>query len=148
MIPTPVALSEDRRDYVGDTTTLKIDVDYDFYGNRWRIEWMNTRVAILESLGYELYGGKRCRRTTRGYHFWFTVKGNIDDRTKNKLQFLLGDDVTRVKINNNRIDRGVEEWNKLFSEVYWKQERELDDRCKDCRVRRVEWGLVEDDKGV
>ena len=67
----------------------------------------------------------RERESTRGRNFFITIRENVDDETINMLQFLLGDDHTRVKINEWRIDRGVKNWNKIFTRKIYRKRTEM-----------------------
>ena len=94
---------------------LKLDVDFK-PPEDWLKLWIETRIKMLEYLKYKVKGYKIVE-TNRGFHAYFYLEHDVDDNTANMLQFLLGDDATRVKINVNRIKRGVKYWNKLFSRV-------------------------------
>jgi len=102
---------------------LKIDYDYMPKDKKWLELWKKTRIMILESLGYK---AERITitKTKRGFHAYIKINKNVRSKTANMLQFLLGDDATRVKINEWRIERGVPYWNKLFSEVVWRKQTE------------------------
>lgn len=103
--------------------TFKIDVDCHLNDEELDL-FIQTRRAILESLGFKLLE-HRYFQTERGMHFWFTAYGDeIDDRTKNLYQFLLGDDDHRFDINRRRLERGIP-WNKanvLFSRILDRKE--------------------------
>jgi len=101
-------------------TVLKIDLDLK-PGKEWLAKWKLTRKHLLEALGFKV---KEIvlRSTRKGWHAWIHVEDKeIEDWDLNMLQWLCGDDQTRVKINMRRIKRGVKRWNKLFSEVIWRR---------------------------
>ena len=102
-------------------TMLKIDIDFK-PPKPWLEEWIETRRNMLEHLGYEI---ERISifDTKRGIHAYIKIKQKISDEETNKLQFLLGDDHTRVKINQWRIKRGIKRWNKLFHRVLYRKKR-------------------------
>lgn len=101
------------------TRMLKIDVDIKM-NDRLMQRWLLTRRAILKSLGYV-----HCRvepfTTKHGKHFYIRLSGDVTAKEANELQFMLGDDQTRVKINTKRIKRGVAHWNKLFHHVLYRK---------------------------
>ncbi|OYT41350.1 MAG: hypothetical protein B6U78_03080 [Candidatus Aenigmarchaeota archaeon ex4484_224] len=101
---------------------LKIDIDHKEPFDKWKKEWIETRKKILEFFGFKVEdiviyesGSKR------GYHIYIKIDKEIPDEEINKLQFLLGDDLTRVVINMRRIERGVGYWNVLFSKILRKR---------------------------
>jgi len=96
------------------TTTLKIDVDVAM-NEALLNAFIHTRLKMLEELGYTVVGHK-CRKTKKGYHFWFEVLGELKDSETCSLQFLLGDDQVRCRFNFLRNDAGVfQHFNALFS---------------------------------
>jgi hypothetical protein len=100
---------------------LKIDVDYK-PSKYWLSKWVATRCLILKEMGYKVLGVE-VFQTERGFHAYIKIENNVDDEELNMLQFLCGDDHTRVKINEWRIKRGIKDWNRLFHKViYRKQE--------------------------
>jgi len=101
-------------------TVLKIDIDFK-PPKYWMELWKRTRISMLKELGYDV---KRIRiyETKRGLHIFIYLEQEIpDDEIINMLQFLCGDDATRVKINQWRIKRGFKDWNKLFSDVIYRK---------------------------
>lgn len=98
---------------------LKIDLDVKV-PEKWLDHWKKTRVDMLEAMGYKVrqiafFG------TRRGYHCYIRLNKFVTKKHMNELQFLLGDDQTRVKINQWRIERGVKNWNKLFHKVLYRK---------------------------
>jgi hypothetical protein len=98
--------------------TLKIDCD-----------WVPPKEYVAEYIGRvipSVVGDnlKRVKvlRSKRNLHFVITLNKNVDDDTVCKLQFLLGDDRQRCKMNYTRMIAGMKngEWNKLF---VWSQTR-------------------------
>jgi hypothetical protein len=56
----------------------------------------------------------RATRTHHGRHYYIKIHPPVDAHTANSLQYLLGDDASRVDYNRARINSRLEEWNKLF----------------------------------
>lgn len=100
-------------------TLLKIDLDL-HPPEDWLKDWIETRKIILQSMSLNVEYIK-VFKTTRGLHVYIKVSNKLSDRKINKLQFLLGDDQTRVRINQWRIERGVKNWNKLFHKVIYRK---------------------------
>jgi hypothetical protein len=98
---------------------LKIDIDFQ-PPERWLKLWIETRFNMLRSLGYTPYSYSTFE-TTRGIHIYIHLKEELPDETVNMLQFLCGDDPTRVKINQWRIKRKIPHWNKLFFKVKYRK---------------------------
>jgi len=99
---------------------LKLDMDIR-PSSKWMTKWINTRYHILGMLGYAVEYVKTFKSSKRGLHIYIMLKKDVDAETLNMLQFLLGDDQTRVKINQWRIKRGVKRWNKLFHKVLYRK---------------------------
>ena len=102
---------------------LKIDLDWK-PPDRWLKAWIETRIKMLKNLGhpakrYDVF------KTTRGLHIYFRLFDDVSDEEANFLQFLLGDDITRVKINQWRIKRGIKRWNKLFHKVLFRRKSKV-----------------------
>ena len=127
---------------------LKIDLD-DHLLNRWKKEWIQTRKGILNSLGHTLEEVTLHKSPSgRGYHVWiqFSSKKKVSDAALNKLQWLCGDDPTRVQINIWRIRRKITYWNKMFSEVLWKRKSKATN-CKKCKLLRIMRDIVDENEG-
>ena len=108
---------------------LKIDIDF-IPPKEWWIIWQFTRESMLEELGYEIEYIKRFD-SKRGIHVYIKLKQDVDDETANMLQFLCGDDHSRVRINMWRISRGIPFWNKLFEKkIYSKKSKYI--VCRYC----------------
>ena len=104
---------------------LKIDIDFKA-PKPWRHVWSATRFGILKDLGFNVIHFKEIE-SSRGFNYFIRLDKDIDDETVNMLQFLLGDDHTRVKINAWRIERGVKRWNKIFDrKIYRKDAKTID----------------------
>lgn len=112
---------------------LKLDVDIKV-PKKWIELWKKTRIAILESLGYKVEKIIIHPSSKRGFHGWIYIKEKTTDKETNMLQWLLGDDTTRVFINMLRIKRGFIYWNKLFSRVRWR--KPIEEPCKSCKLRK------------
>ena len=102
---------------------LKIDLDI-HPPKDWLDQWITTRITLLQMLGHRVKA-YRIFKTKRGYHIYFTLVRDVSDMEANKLQFLLGDDHTRVKINQWRIKRGIPHWNKLFHKVLYRKKAKV-----------------------
>jgi len=100
---------------------LKVDLDVKV-PERLLKSWIETRQAIIHALGYSWHGYD-VFATHRGYHIYIYIKEKLPDEEENNVQFLLGDDHHRFKINSWRIARGVKRWNKLFHEVIYRRKR-------------------------
>ena len=99
---------------------LKIDMDFK-PPEEWLKKYLRQCGGLLTmKYGYDVES-RKCFETKRGYHIYIKLKEDIDAETVNMLQFLLGDDRTRVKINQWRIKRGIPRWNKLFAEVLYRK---------------------------
>jgi len=91
--------------------TLKVDKDlrFDRYWDDAIEDYKRAIKAILEEFGYPVIKiNHSVSSSGRGLHFWVLIdsEDGISDEEKNKLQFLLGDDETRVMINHKRISTG------------------------------------------
>jgi hypothetical protein len=98
---------------------LKIDIDM-HVPDEWFTQWLRTRYMILNGLGYTV-DRVSVFKTKRGMHVYIKLLEDVEDETANMLQFMLGDDPTRVKINQWRISRGIPNWNKLFHKVLYRR---------------------------
>jgi len=114
-----------------ESCMLKIDVDY-LPPKSWLREWIETRKTILESLGYKVKRIDIFKSSKRGFHAYIQLDRPIPPQTLNKLQFLCGDDPTRVKINNWRIQRGIKDWNVLYHRVLYRKKAKYLVRCEYC----------------
>lgn len=104
---------------------LKIDIDVNT-PEWWRALWIRTRLEMLRWLGCSSVRFNEIK-STRGYNYIIEIDKDLPDETINLIQFLLGDDHTRVKINSWRIERGVKRWNKIFSrKIYRKTSKVID----------------------
>lgn len=110
---------------------LKLDVDY-YPPRRWLEDWIKTRKAILETLGYKVVRVDIFKSSRRGFHAYIQIDKPVSAYTLNRLQFLLGDDSTRVKINNWRIKRGIKDWNILYEKVLYRKKAKCIVRCEYC----------------
>jgi hypothetical protein len=98
--------------------TLKIDCDW-VPPREYVAEYVCRVIPLV--LGNDLKKVK-IKRSRRNLHFIITLNKHVDDDTVCKLQFLLGDDRNRCKMNYQRLIAGMKngEWNKLF---VWSQNR-------------------------
>jgi len=83
----------------------------------WLKDWIETRKEILSYFGLEAVK-IRIASTKRGLHFWFHLDRGVDFETLMKIQFLLGDDHSRVYFSRQRLGfkRFRDKFNILFSE--------------------------------
>lgn len=102
---------------------LKIDIDFK-PPEEWLECWIDTRYAILEYIGYTVNRISR-HETTKGQNFFIEIDNELPSTEINKLQFLLGDDHTRVKINQWRIERGIKHWNKIFDRKLFRKKAKM-----------------------
>ena len=114
-------------------TVLKIDLDW-LPPEQWEKEWQETRKLILSYFNLE------ARRiivhrsgSGKGLHYYIHLNKDVPDRKLLQLQFLLGDDLTRTKINYQRLKRKSRliEWNILYDHITWKK-----DYCWICKLKR------------
>lgn len=100
-------------------TVLKIDIDYKA-PEVWLELWKATRKGMLSALGYHVIRIVK-HETTKGQNYFIEIEKELTPEDTNRLQFLLGDDHTRVKINAWRIERGIPHWNKIFDRKLWRK---------------------------
>lgn len=104
-------------------TVFKIDLDIKI-PKSWMENFIKTRKAIVRSMDFKPIH-VIVDETHRGYHVYVHAKTpKLTPTECNMLQFLLGDDKSRVIINQRRIKRGVP-WkigNKMFDHVIWRKE--------------------------
>jgi hypothetical protein len=98
-------------------SVTKIDIDVKM--DKILLEnFLKTRREIIRLLGYTLLEEK-IQETQKGYHFWFTLLENLNDKELCDLQFLLGDDQTRCRFNYLRLDAGCfRQFNVLFNKKF------------------------------
>ena len=60
-------------------------------------------------------------RSKHGLHWYITLNQIIDDDKKCMLQFMLGDDKKRCKLNWQSIQIGLSDWNKFYEDYYYKK---------------------------
>jgi len=102
---------------------LKIDLDLK-PPEEWLQAWERKNEVILSLYGLKIKKVNR-KETEKGWHYWYLVHRWLPAEEINKLQFLMGDDHTRVIINQWRIKRGIPHWNKLFDRKLWKKDRKF-----------------------
>ncbi len=123
--------------------TLLIDVDWRPPFKEWIDKWVELRKEMLRRLGVE-FEDIVVSYTDRGFHVWVWLKKDLPPEKVLELQFLLGDDPVRCKINYFRLKRGVfERYNLLFSKVIYR--RPPDEKCMQCKLWRI---YVEEVSGV
>jgi len=103
-------------------TVLKLDIDLK-PPDKWIKEWEKTRKIILNSYNIKILR-MASYETEKGIHYFIEIDRDLSAEETNMMQFLLGDDHTRVKINQWRLERGIEHWNKLFDRKIWRKEQE------------------------
>jgi predicted metal-dependent RNase len=119
-------------------TVFKIDVDIRI-PDSWMKKWKATRVAILKELGFKakIRDIITTDSSLRGFHAYISAKTSKLTPTEcNMIQFLLGDDTSRVLINQRRIARKVD-WqtaNKLFTKVLWRKKEKFN-----CKTMKKIW---------
>lgn len=103
---------------------FKIDLDVKLDEEDYKL-WKATRIAIIKELGLRFMMMLKHDSASRGHHIFIHAESDeeISDDRLNFIQFLLGDDQIRYKINKDRIQRGTS-WDKaniLFSRVLEKR---------------------------
>jgi hypothetical protein len=117
--------------------TVDHDVRFDKWG--WKETYERAVKASLEALGFKV--SKIISKTSssrRGLHYWIHIEApnKLTDEQMNMLQFIAGDDRTRVRINQLRIKRGIQKfWNKCFDHVTYT--KPIDEKCLKCKLRRT-----------
>jgi hypothetical protein len=102
----------------------KVDIDVKMSSDLFK-KFVYSRFAILERLGYTLVA-YRFSETEKGYHFWFELREELNDKELCELQFLLGDDQMRHRFNMLRLEAGMfNQFNALFSKKFKKKEVEV-----------------------
>lgn len=108
---------------------------------KWVRIWHQAKTAMLESLGFivdRIIMKPSDRGRGRGRHIWIHIQSRrkLSEDEVNMLQWLCGDDVTRVRINRFRTRRGMKRfWNKLFDHIIWR--KPLPENCKKCHLRAI-----------
>lgn len=124
---------------------FKIDCDLKV-PERWLKLWIKTRKAILKSLGLKPVE-VNVRNSERGFHVWVHAESEnkLTPTECNFVQWLLGDDLGRVIINQRRIARGMDwrEFNKLFSEVIWRSKHKCNCSIHKKILKNRKEGIVE-----
>ena len=105
------------------TKVIKVDIDlshknFDFLTNE--NEFISTRIAIIEKLGYKVTNYK-IFKSKHGYHFYFYINKDITMKEMIKMQFLLGDDVHRVTYNIMRLKSFGEKYALYFNILFSKK---------------------------
>jgi hypothetical protein len=95
---------------------LKIDKDC-FPDSKWVREYVRWAVSICRYYGATVIRIRACESRRKGVHYYIEITPPITAEVANMLQYLLGDDCERADHNRARIDRGLNEWNKLFERV-------------------------------
>lgn len=114
------------------SNVLKIDIDFQPV-DEWMQQWIETRGLILAHFGIKITKILP-HKSSRGTNFFIHIDKQLIDMEILFLQFLLGDDSTRCKINKWRIERGIKHWNKIFSsKIYRKTSRYIE--CYYCGNR-------------
>ncbi|MCW1312749.1 MAG: hypothetical protein OH338_04970 [Candidatus Parvarchaeota archaeon] len=123
---------------------FKVDVDL-VVPESWLKLWIETRKAILKELGIEPVE-INIHKTERGFHAWVhgKVKKKLTPTECNFVQWVLGDDTGRVRINQRRIACGMSwrTFNKLFSEVIWRKKHKCNCDIHKKILKRMEEGRV------
>jgi hypothetical protein len=95
----------------------KIDIDVKMNEQLLNM-FIATRKKIVEALNYTLMD-VQATATEKGYHFWFILKEQLNDKDLCDLQFLLGDDQVRCRFNYLRLEAGCfNQFNVLFNRKF------------------------------
>jgi len=117
---------------------LKIDIDLKMEG--WVLNnFIDTRLVMLNYLGGRMkfrVSDFYIHDTQRGHHMYIHIisERELKPEVINWLQFLCGDDQSRVKINFERIKRGIKHWNKLFARVTYRRPKKYV-KCPVCQYK-------------
>ncbi|MGV9141653.1 MAG: hypothetical protein ACOC1X_01805 [Promethearchaeota archaeon] len=107
-------------------TILKLDLDWKANEN-WMHDFIETRKSMLEGMGYEVNDVIiRESGSGEGYHLWIFISPEVkSDMTILKLQWLLVDDLTRCKINYERLKKKkpILDWNIFYDQILHKKDR-------------------------
>lgn len=98
---------------VEKVSMLKIDKDC-FVDRDWIKDYIETVITTCKRYGIRVSSIKMCNSKRKGLHFYISIDPAIEANLANRLQWLLGDDCSRVDFNRARIESGLREWNKLF----------------------------------
>jgi hypothetical protein len=102
------------------TGVLKIDKDC-IVSEDWQGNYVRVVRMVCSLFDVTVTQIRSCPSRMKGMHYYIHIKPPVDGGFANELQWLLGDDCSRVDFNRARIESGLREWNKLFEEP----EREL-----------------------
>ena len=92
---------------------LKVDMDWR-PPEGWLVEWWEyVACPVLEAHTIYYHMFPKFEFTKHGVHIRIRVMA-IEDELALKLQFLLGDDRVRCKLNYGRWKAGIKDWNKLW----------------------------------
>jgi hypothetical protein len=109
---------------------FKVDLDMKI-PLKWKKLYLYTRKIILRYFKFEDIKIVD-RESEKGHHFFFVCKHHkkLTPVDCNMVQFLLGDDTSRVLINMRRIVKGIpwEVGNVLFDYVVWRRKHKCN--CK------------------
>jgi len=105
------------------TKIIKIDIDlshknFQFLTNE--NEFISTRIAIVEKLGYKVTNYK-ILKSKHGYHIYIYLDKDVTMKEMIKMQFLLGDDVHRVTYNIMRLKSFGEKYALYFNILFAKK---------------------------
>ncbi len=114
---------------------LKIDKDC-FVDREWRKNYLRLTLSVCRSFGLRVDSIKRCRSRRKGEHYYVEVEPPVEPELANQLQYLLGDDASRVDFNRARIRSGLNEWNKLFEEAGRRLRTIYRSPCRDYNKRK------------
>jgi hypothetical protein len=120
------------------TSILQIDIDRRIDQWGWLKFYEKAIGEVLAAFKYKLKKFiAKPSPTNTGLHLWLHIKGKpLNEETKNLLQALCYDDLTRVHINRMRIDRDLKQfWSKLFVRHLWT--KPLPKCCQRCKLREI-----------
>ncbi len=118
---------------------LLIDIDTKLL-KLWKTPYEKTRKVILKEMQLMIEEIILKPSDKKGYHYYFHVWGkSMSSKDLNMIQYLMGDDTTRVWINHIRLGRGIKKWNKMFAKVIYRKPP-----AKPCPVCRKTLGILKD----
>ena len=93
---------------------LKIDMDWE-PPSGWLDDWFEmARLVIVGQFKNFAMNRKVEKSQNGGLHIRYELVCAMPAMDIVKLQFILGDDRTRCKLNKVRVEGGIKDWNKLF----------------------------------
>jgi hypothetical protein len=104
--------------HLSKVTTLKIDKDL-IVSRSLLQDWVRLIVIpTCKAHGVIVQSVDTCSSQHKGFHVYVAIAPPIHAELAWRLQFLLGDDCSRVSLNRARLGAGFSDWNKLFEKIH------------------------------